>query len=632
MHIKSIKIKALSYSNICILKILGIKPLFWHVYIIFGRWVSGCLFYILLRKIIPQHKSIALCAGLIYIVFPGFGGNSIAFIYSFFYVVISSVLLSLIFMRESITRKKGRGYFLLLALLFEAVHLFVIEYFIGIELARVFVIYVILISIQSDGSKLINFSLFKMAFRYSLPYLSVFVIYLIYHVFFFTQSSLPETNQALILHSFFADPIHGILTRVGNLISDIVSLTIFLWTQCFSQDFFGVGAKVVFALSLGITLIFYLKTGRNSENNDEAGQPSRKRLSLLLMLLGLILILFGELPIFVIKKSINLSSHGIGDRFSLPEIIGACIFMTAALHYFISERIYLTYSIAILTAAGCAYQFSVSKTFTEENSSLKNFYRQLSWRIPEVEKDTYFMMSANPAVNSTSASYSYSFAINAIYGRNEKMGAQNYWLTNLGDIKDSNPNLFEQNVPVEFKLRSYGFKGNTSKTVTLFSPEKGCLRVVDSANIVWLGADPNTNLAGALTNIKLIKDTSVSKNDFLDKIYGHEDKNCWCYYFEKMELAQQNNNWKRAQDMINKGIAKNLKPENDVEWVSVLGVALKNNEIELAKEIVVKDINSKQARSYAFKMLTMLRESDMPSINQLLNELKSRKSKEIDTN
>lgn len=601
-------------------KIMGIKPLYWHVYIIFTRWIAGCLFYVFLRKVSSAHFSFALSASLLFIIYPGFGGNSIAWNYSLYYLIMSCVMLSLIFMLEYITSSKKS--LLILALVFEAVHLLLNEYFVGVEFSRVFIIYLILYSIQNQGPKILDSTLFKKAFRYSRPYYGVFILYLLYRTFFLHQTSLPETNQKLILHKFLADPVHNVIQRFQNFISDFFNATIFLWGHFFSGDFFSIGAKIVFAISFLVILLFYLKHFKQKhQDNMKLSDSNLKNLSLLFIAVGLILIVLGNIPIIVIGKSIVLSSYGIGDRYTLPEIFGSCIFLTGVLHYFISDQKVLLFTLSILTAAGCAYQFSVSRIFSEENKNLSNFYREVTWRMPSVEKGTYFMLSTSPNVPSTSAGYSYSFGINGIYGKGDKMSSQNYWLTDFNDKKDTNPTSIQKNIPVAFKLRSYGFKGNTSKSITLFYPETGCLRVADSTNILWLGEDANASLAGTFTDTKLIRDTSRSENGFLDEIYGPENKNCWCYYFEKMELARQNNEWGKAVNIINQGIAKKLKPDNDVEWVSVLEVAIRSNKFDLANEIVNTDLVSNLSRGYACKLLSMSKIADQEVLNRLINKI-----------
>jgi len=614
-----------NYYYAFIIKFIGIKPLLWHIYIIFTRWISGCLFYVFLRKTLPRFKSMAICASLVYIVFPGFSGNSMAWIYEFTYIVISFLLLSLILMRAYIVRKSGGWYLLVLALVFEAVHLMATEYFVGVEIARVFIIYVILYCIQAQGTKIIRVDLLKKAFRFNLPYLGVLGAYIIYRAFFFHQTTLGETNQSLIVHKIISNPVHNIVERIQNFVNDFFSLTVFLWTKSISGDNFTVGAKIVFILILCLIFIFYRKKIKDEDSGNISVSISKKQLSLLLIILGLVLIVLGNIPVIVIRKTVVLGAYGIGDRYSLPSMLGCCIFITGVFHYFISNSKYLLYAFSILTAGGGMYQFSMSKVFKEENDSLRNFYRELSWRIPAVEKGTYFMMSTNPEINHTSAGYSYAFAINGIYGKRDQANELHYWFSDIASNKGREPISIQPNVPLETKFRSYHFNGNTSKSITLFYPEKGCLRVVDSTNEKWIDSDPSTRVAASLSNTSLVKDTPEHKSDFLDQVFGHENKKCWCYYFEKIELAAQLHNWGKALSYINEARDKKLKPDNDVEWVICIEVAFRNSDNKLAEEIVTNELETKLAKGYAYQFISNSLGISNQFKNQLINILKESK-------
>ena len=57
-----------------------------------------------------------------------------------------------------------------------------------------------------------------------------------------------------------------------------------------------------------------------------------------------------------------------------------------------------------------------------------------------------------------------------------------------------------------------------------------------------------------------------------EAIYGPEPAHQWCFYYEKMDLAIQEGNWRQAAALENKAIGLGLHPEDQSEWLPVLKV------------------------------------------------------------
>jgi len=90
---------------------------------------------------------------------------------------------------------------------------------------------------------------------------------------------------------------------------------------------------------------------------------------------------------------------------------------------------------------------------------------------------------------------------------------------------------------------------------------------------------------------------------YLNTLYKGENTKCWCFYFEKAELARQNKNWDAVFTVINDARAKKLAPENDIEWTTYVEACLYKGKFDEIERLLKKDISSKFAKSYVYQIL-----------------------------
>jgi hypothetical protein len=69
-------------------------PIYWQVFALFLRWLTGLLTWAVLRELFPKQPRLALGAALLFLVYPGFNQQSGAFLYSHFFIVLNFFLFS----------------------------------------------------------------------------------------------------------------------------------------------------------------------------------------------------------------------------------------------------------------------------------------------------------------------------------------------------------------------------------------------------------------------------------------------------------------------------------------------------------------------------------------------------------
>ena len=127
-------------------------PIYWQVFALFWRWVTGLLVWAILRELFPKQTRFALGTALLFLLYPGFNQQSEAYLYSHFFIVLSFFLLSLYLMLRA--QKERFWLWTSLAMLFSALNLWMHEYFFTLEAARVAILWVFLRDRELDWKNL----------------------------------------------------------------------------------------------------------------------------------------------------------------------------------------------------------------------------------------------------------------------------------------------------------------------------------------------------------------------------------------------------------------------------------------------------------------------------------------------
>jgi hypothetical protein len=68
-------------------------------------------------------------------------------------------------------------------------------------------------------------------------------------------------------------------------------------------------------------------------------------------------------------------------------------------------------------------------------------------------------------------------------------------------------------------------------------------------------------------------------------IFGSEPPHNWCYYYQKMDLARQKNDWQSVVKLVREAKSNNLKPVDVTEWMPAMEAYVQLNDMDHAKEI-----------------------------------------------
>ena len=166
--------------------IIGYKPLHWHILALLLRGITVIFIWKSFCEIWPTYKREATWAAFLFAVYPLFKLQPLALIYTIHWTGFLLYSVSIWSMIRSVRKPTNYWTFTLLSLGTSILHMFVIEYFVGIELIRPVILWVLIN--EKEFSRRRTF--IRIAKFWS-PYLVIYIYYVIFRLFLMPR---PETG------------------------------------------------------------------------------------------------------------------------------------------------------------------------------------------------------------------------------------------------------------------------------------------------------------------------------------------------------------------------------------------------------------------------------------------------------
>lgn len=512
--------------------LFGLSPLAWHAATYLVRWGGVMLLYQAMQGVWPQASRLLRWAGLLMLVYPGFLQQSISGAYNRHFTAFLIFALSMYLMVLSTRRGRFGLLFAIASWVTAFIHVFTIEYFVGLELARPLLLW-LLLSEKNARGKVQNL---RTAALWSLPYLIILGFYFWWRLIVF-PASIPIANYAgdfKLLQDFSTSPLAGLLAVITRACLDLVYATLQVWltfiTDPDSWTLQGKIAWLAFGMGAVLSLIYWKLEESRTDGNSSTPAVMRS-----LTWFGLWTFLVGGLPIWLTSK--QLSSQGRwDDRFALALMIPACLLLVCIVASVISPK-WQRPLLAVLLGLSISTQVLVVNRYRLEWASQNQYYWQLHWRAPSLEPGTAIISFEQPSASVPG--YDASFAMNLLFGGIAADGAMPYWF--FTNDRFLNFDLKPDKV-ISYKDRNLKFKGNTSAAITLIHQgEVRCLQVLDPVYADQPFYGVGQEQLAAISNTSRISEAASAEP--LHEVFGAEPARSWCYYFEKADLARQVGDW-----------------------------------------------------------------------------------------
>lgn len=543
--------------------LLGSTPIVWQITGLLLRWGTGLAFWNLIRQIWPGKKVFAGWAAVMFVIYPGFSQQSIAFMYSHFYIVLLLFLLSLSFTVLALRKPRWFWLFTAAALVTSAMNLLAMEYFFLLDLLRPVIIWLVLRN-QSAGQPVSNRRFISRALLLWLPYLAVFIGAIVWRSLFLGF----QTYQPTLMSRLRTDPLPALLRLFQTALQDVWATSFGAWLKAFRPPTIQEVGEVnlqrfwMVVAAAGVAALLYLLWFRRRE----PGAERREWLWQPLVVGGLALFIAGG-PFWLTDLEIGLVFPN--DRFTLPFMIGASLLLPALLQLLPIPHAPKALLLAVLLGFAIGSHFQNGIVYRRDWSVQKSFFWQMLWRMPDIQPGTTLLINEMPLIHYTDNSLA--APLNWIYSDQKDPLRMDYMLyyPTLRAGRESWITSYQKDMPIERDYLAATFYGNTSQVVSLYFNPPGCLHVLDADldAVNWMVPEylretlPLTTTAPILAEPAAGKDTPYPP----EHIFGSEPQPNWCYYYEKADLARQYGDWESIVALGEQAFNSDDYPNDPIE-------------------------------------------------------------------
>jgi hypothetical protein len=339
--------------------------------------------------------------------------------------------------------------FTALALLLEVAHLFTSEYFSGLELIRIVILWILISRAEPAFSKRLTKTLLNW-----LPYLIVLGIFFYWRVAIYVNPPDVVRNEPVILQQLFSEPFKAIGYLITTSVKDALAVMTIGWQKATDVSLLNFTSPFV-QFRLAISVLFFglafwylsrlLPTSTETKDDWKTG-------SIILAVAGL---LTGGLPVWLIGRSIVESKNLLSaSRFGIPAMFGAAVLSYLVVDYFVKERNKKFILLAFLLALSVNFHLDNAKEFQYSWEKQERLAQQLIWRAPHVESGTTFL--TDEEVLGMMGEYAVSFSINTMYQVENIENTPPYWYF---PFYYTNPNVKDLllGAPLEYTKLSMSF-------------------------------------------------------------------------------------------------------------------------------------------------------------------------------
>ena len=541
--------------------LLGFSPLPWHVLSLTLRLVTVLLAWRLLQTLFPERTHTNALAAFFFLLYPAFTLQPQAVVYTEHWTSFALFFFSLLMTLRAIENPKRWLAYTALAVIATTLHLFTVEYFVGLELLRPLAIWIFAVRTPAPNRRYGNGTPQKQnsagyhpaprILATWLPYLLILLLFLYWRTIFLGSLDL-RNNPADALS------LQTVITTLQHLGADIALVLVSSWFKLIDPialELTRVRNFVIIAITIVSALLanFYSRVFAGTQVDTYTGthgsarhvSPTSQFLTRNSYLLsGLLALLLGLAPAYAANFIIHLKLEPWNGRFALAALPGAGMLIAVVFEsLFTSEK---ARRVMFAVLIGLLIGFHNRNAFSFKNAWEKqvNLYQQLTWRAPYIEPGTAVI--TDQEILGYMGDYPTSFALNTIYDA-KSLRPSPYWFfamsENLGTDADT---LVEGTQLTALKYASTFVGDSRDSLIIAFEPEKNqCLWILRPEDAEYRGLTPQLKAAARTSNLSRIQD----RHDVIPTLYETivpEDPGTWCFHYQRADLARQFGDWEQV--------------------------------------------------------------------------------------
>jgi hypothetical protein len=548
--------------------ILGYQPLAWQVFTLGMRVLATVLLVVVLLEIWPRQKRAVTFTALLFLVYPVFIQQASALTFSAHWVAYACVFLSWYLMILAIRRPGWYWPLTLLSMLVSGVGFVLEEYFVGMELLRLPLLYLYWFNRRPAEKNYLKFIL-----KQSAPYLLVWLGFVLWRTVFI-QLPVADRNRTVVLAKWLSAPVAQTLELLRWALQDFLYMVGYAWSQAFNPalitwatpaELLAWAAAILCAG--GVLLLGGVRSWRRDADDDQQAVFRSQA-----FWFGVLGILFGALPTWMIHQRVSNPTALWNDRYGLATMWPAALILVALAGAWIRSRRVQMGLLAAAVAFSVVFQAHVLNDYRWSWTFQQRFFAQLSWRVPSVEPNTLFLSDGE--VFSKMGVYPTSFALNVLYPQPDPQQASTWFLT-INKYFGDNINEFLEGKDVERAKWQAIFNGNSEHSLVLRyeNTENSCLWVLSPRDLQNPMLSDLTRTALDISDLNLIG-TERTPGVPPEGMFGTVSTDTWCYYYEKADLARQFGQWDQVNALWDESQSKGFGPTVNIELTPFIDAAM----------------------------------------------------------
>jgi hypothetical protein len=554
--------------------LVGSAPMGWHIATLLIRW-AGTLFFVQAMILVwPRYKIHLLWLGALLLVYPGFLQQPQSATKARHIMTMLLFALSIYLMALAVRRPAWARFLFPLSWLLTFVHLFTTEYFSAVEAVRPILLWLLM-----EGGFKLDTRLLRRVAVTSIPYILILLFFfwcrfIYFPVVFETTSRIGDINDTMgEFQTSFTGSLFDLFNRV---LIDLFYSTVLVWTNSI-LNFVGFSfqsrvAWLGFGLGGVLAAVFaWFHTPHEQEAPDTSSIRS-------IFIVGLLVFLLGALPAWAIGKEVT--TGGWNDRFALAPMFGAGLMLIALVNWLVRPAAQ-KWVFAFLLMFSIAAQVWNVNVYRRDWETQLNYYWQLHWRAPALQAGTAIFSLEQPSPSVTHYSDA-GYAINVLYHYQTEDGTLPYWYFSRRFHFEYRPEM-----PIKYELRTLKFLGNTSDAVGVFHPTSACLRVLDPIYLDDPLYTAGQQILMPVSNLSRILPEPVDGPPDPD-IFGPEPEHTWCYYFQKADLARQQQDWTTIIDLHQQTQSQGFTPNHGAEYLPFIEAYAQTGDWDKAYELTME--------------------------------------------
>ncbi|HLE73362.1 MAG TPA: hypothetical protein VI688_03880 [Anaerolineales bacterium] len=546
--------------------LFGDSPLLYNLSALGLRLLSTLFLLWTLRLLWPRQRKATLAMALLFLLYPGFLSqlNGIDYLPVMLSLAAATLSLGLSTLAFFETRPPWRWLWMGSAVVLGLFYVGLVEYEAAFEFMRLGIFFVLFSRKNGSFRKRLAHTL-----RTWVPYSLIPLVFIVWNLFLF-ESQRQATSLGSQFSFLLYSPVQTSLTWLSNWLMSAVNVFIAPWAVPLYQLSSRLQPAVLLAgFALG-GLIAALTLRLASYFPAETSPPKKQDWRCEALWLGLALALVGTIPVVLANRQIVFPGL---SRYTLVSSVGVAIFAAACLQLITATRLRRVLFASLLVVS-VATHFANGAIRAQETASIRSFWWQVSWRVPQFEVGTTLV--AHYPIASVEESYFVWAPANLIYyPYNTHAGQENSYLqpgiyAAISDDETVRKVLIGVRQEYENRrtIRTYA---NYRNILILTQPAPGsCVQVID-------GKRPELSAYEAADFIAMASYSEIeavqTESEFHqppEPVFGAEPERGWCYLYEKASLARQQGDWERVIQLGEQAFSAGLNPADAIEWMPFL--------------------------------------------------------------